>query len=352
MAGDIIKKRWRDLTEIAQAAISNVTHTIGRGGNVGLLLAAIAVLGAIFLTAVVYAPVTILLMGLLYYEFRAMRTPAQRATYSQREIDELSNIEEKLKPISFRLSKIYEEGSHLKRNLDGTFHRGSRVGVKLNDEIDELIALEEGLNARANQLRQAVLDRLDEWKRVVSLQFAFRLTTASYAIFCFFVYVLDLYRIGSFSQASHSAFVRRYLMQVSGAYLGYGVLATALACAVILALGYKGSRLWLEGSELFSSAEDYYTDDHNTFKKDGDFVEWEGTPTGEAGASQVEPWYETLGVSPSASAQEINAAWREKMRKNHPDRVAELDPEFQTLAEDKSKRLNIAREEGLRRFED
>jgi DnaJ-domain-containing protein 1 len=39
------------------------------------------------------------------------------------------------------------------------------------------------------------------------------------------------------------------------------------------------------------------------------------------------------------------------MRKNHPDRVAELDPEFQTLAEDKSKRLNNARAEGLRRFE-
>ena len=56
----------------------------------------------------------------------------------------------------------------------------------------------------------------DDWKRVVSLQFAFRLTAASYAIFCVFVYVLNSYRVGSFSQTSHSAFVRRYLMQVSG----------------------------------------------------------------------------------------------------------------------------------------
>ena len=129
MAGGIIKKRWRDLKEIAQGAISNVADPIGRDGNLGLLLATIAVLGAVFLTAVVYAPATILLMGLLYCEFRAMRTPAQNATYSQQEIDVLSNIEEKLKPIGFRLSKIYEEGSHLKRNSDGTFHRGSKLGV-------------------------------------------------------------------------------------------------------------------------------------------------------------------------------------------------------------------------------
>ena len=92
--------------------------------------------GEIFLIAVVYAPATILLMGLLYCEFLAMRTPAQKATYSQQEIDVLSTIEEKLKPIGFRLSKIYEEGSHLKRNSDGTFHRGSKLGVRLNDEVD------------------------------------------------------------------------------------------------------------------------------------------------------------------------------------------------------------------------
>jgi hypothetical protein len=345
MAGGIIKKLWSDLKEIAQAAISNVADPIGRDGNLGLLLATITVLGAVFLTAVVYAPATILLMGLLYCEFRAMRTPAQNATYNQQEIDVLSNIEEKLKPIGFRLSKIYEEGSHLKRNSDGTFHRGSRLGVNLNAEVNELNALEEKLNARANLLRQAVLDRLDDWKWVVSLQFAFRLTAASYAVFCLFVYVLDSYRVGSFSQTSHSAFMRQYLMQVSGTHSGYGALAAALACAVILAFGYKAHRLWLEGSEQFSGAE-------ASLDEDRDFGEWAATPKYEAGAAQVEPWYETLGVAPNASAREINAAWRKKMRKNHPDRVAELDPEFQTLAEDKSKRLNSAREEGLRRFED
>jgi hypothetical protein len=350
MVSESNNKRWGEITEIAQAAILGVTDPIWRGGSFGLSLAAIAVFGAFFLIVVFYAPATILLIGLLYYEFRSVRTRAQNATLSRQEIDEFSSIEEKLKPISSHLSEIYEDGSHLKRNLDGTFHRASKLGVKLNEQVEELSAAEEKLYARANQLRQAVFDRLDEWKRVLSLQFAFRLTTASYAIFCLFVYALDFHRTSYLSQPPHSTFVR-FLMQVSGAHLGYEALATALACTVILALGYKARRLWLDGSEQFLSAYDYNWHDPYPFNRDGDFGEWGGTPTVDAGAPQAEPWYETLGISPNASPREINAAWREKMRKNHPDRVAELDHEFQTLAEDKSKRLNNARAEGLRRFE-
>ena len=345
-------KRWGGLTEIAQAAILNITDPIRRGNNFGFVLAAIAVCGAFFLAAVVYAPATILLIGLLYYEFRAMRTRAQHPACSQQESHELSNVEEKLKAIGFRLSKIYGEGSHLKRNLDGTFHRASKLGVKLNEQVEALTVAEEKLYARANQLRQAVFDKLDDWKRVVSLRFAFRLTTASYAIFCLLVYVVDSYSISSISKVSHFTFVR-FLMQVSGASHGYGTLAIELASTVIFALGYKTRRLWLDGSEQFSSDDHSNWDGPYTFNKDGDFGEWGGALRVEAGAiPQVEPWYETLGISPNASAREINEAWREKMRKNHPDRVAELDPDFQTLAEDKSKRLNSARAEGLRRFEE
>jgi len=60
-------------------------------------------------------------------------------------------------------------------------------------------------------------------------------------------------------------------------------------------------------------------------------------------------WNEILGVQPNASREEINAAWRAKLKKNHPDRVADLDPDFQALAEERAKMVNAAREEGLRK---
>jgi hypothetical protein len=60
-----------------------------------------------------------------------------------------------------------------------------------------------------------------------------------------------------------------------------------------------------------------------------------------------EPWYEVLGVSAEASADEIKSAWHDKIKKNHPDRVADLDFEFKILADQRTKKLNSARDLGL-----
>ena len=60
-----------------------------------------------------------------------------------------------------------------------------------------------------------------------------------------------------------------------------------------------------------------------------------------------EPWYEVLEVSAQASAEEIKRAWHDKVQKNHPDRVAGLDLEFKILADQRTKKLNNARDQGL-----
>ena len=52
--------------------------------------------------------------------------------------------------------------------------------------------------------------------------------------------------------------------------------------------------------------------------------------------------YEILSVSPSSSADEINAAYREKAKQYHPDRVEGLGPELKSLAVEKMKEINAA----------
>ncbi len=54
--------------------------------------------------------------------------------------------------------------------------------------------------------------------------------------------------------------------------------------------------------------------------------------------------YETLGVSPDASAADIKKAYRQKVGEYHPDRIEGkgLPPEFIKFANDKLAEINAA----------
>jgi preprotein translocase subunit Sec63 len=49
--------------------------------------------------------------------------------------------------------------------------------------------------------------------------------------------------------------------------------------------------------------------------------------------------YQILGVEPGLSSSELNARYRQLMSANHPDKVAQLDPEIQAFASERSRRI-------------
>lgn len=59
-------------------------------------------------------------------------------------------------------------------------------------------------------------------------------------------------------------------------------------------------------------------------------------------------WHDILKVSPSASLDEIRAAYKTQMRQYHPDTVSTLGEELKELAEKKSKAINAAYQEAVR----
>ena len=52
-----------------------------------------------------------------------------------------------------------------------------------------------------------------------------------------------------------------------------------------------------------------------------------------------------FGVGPEATRQELQAAYRSLVAQYHPDRVANLAPEFQEVAHDKMTEINAAWED-------
>jgi DnaJ-class molecular chaperone len=59
-------------------------------------------------------------------------------------------------------------------------------------------------------------------------------------------------------------------------------------------------------------------------------------------------WFEVLGVAPTASTDEIKAAYRKRVRQYHPDRVEGMGFELRQIAEQKMKQLNAAYDRALR----
>ena len=79
--------------------------------------------------------------------------------------------------------------------------------------------------------------------------------------------------------------------------------------------------------------------------------EYQSTPPPEQNRKEenAKPtWYEILNVPPDATAAEIRHAYRTLMSQYHPDKVANLGDELKSVAERKSKEINIAYEEAMR----
>ena len=77
----------------------------------------------------------------------------------------------------------------------------------------------------------------------------------------------------------------------------------------------------------------------------------EGQRRAPPGFESLEPqWYEVLGVGVFATREEITAAYKRRISEYHPDKVARLGDEIREVAERKSKQINAAYDEAMKRF--
>ena len=70
----------------------------------------------------------------------------------------------------------------------------------------------------------------------------------------------------------------------------------------------------------------------------------------DGGRATTANWHRILGVRENASLEEIRAAYKRAIARNHPDKVAQMDEEIRVAAETRTKQINAAYEIGARTF--
>jgi DnaJ like chaperone protein len=63
--------------------------------------------------------------------------------------------------------------------------------------------------------------------------------------------------------------------------------------------------------------------------------------------SDAPPWYDVLQVAPTATPEEVDAAYQRLRSQYHPDKVASLGQELQDLATQKSQQISAAYRDAL-----
>ena len=320
-----------------------------------------------------------ILTGFLYFKDRAEERPSQSSAtelYSAEEKSALRSMLAKQERVRKKKERLFVEAVELglvtrssdQSRFDARNSEAKRTNAEL-DRLDEKFATLENqiweLKSQVSSRYGAWLERSEKARFFSSGHFGFR-----GALWTYLVVAASLAVISPTWLQNFSYFVEHHMWFQRPELVGlYGALVLAFWCsAAIGALGWlikfhqlessllgeaEFQELWIpkEQAEVFEQG--YGRTEAENVERDDEFADnYMGVDEqGGAGATGVEEraWYELLEVEPGATDEEIKAAYREQIKKCHPDHVANLDHEFQELADRKTKALNAAYEEGLRR---
>lgn len=91
------------------------------------------------------------------------------------------------------------------------------------------------------------------------------------------------------------------------------------------------------------------------FKKENDWTSSQKNYSEEARSSESknqnnDAWYLVLDVPQNASLDEVRLAYKRKISMYHPDKVSNMGPEFNEIAQQKTKQINAAYDDAIKQF--
>jgi DnaJ domain len=268
------------------------------------------------------------------------------------EADELHRARRLFGQVCERINKISQQAEP-RTGLWGFFPGLPPDAATANaDEMDDLHAHAQHLQATIRRLTRLPLERLNYWVHVRSSRFACGAAVAAHvaalalllALFHVFeqpVWAQQL--VASTNRGAWYPFDER-IFQANAVATGYACIAAALFYFVRRALLRRACSLEFSFFRQFAKNGPVQAGDQPEPEQPGD----EPANGTEAGSVDDDGnWIAVLGVSAQATINEVKHAYKILIKKNHPDRVQDMSPAFRTLAEAETRKINAAYRQAL-----
>jgi DnaJ domain len=307
-------------------------------------------LSAAFVNAILLALWAVLPALILAYVRQLLRARHCKPEFilQKSERSELTRAVTVYEGVRYRLERLRESTELINGFWRAALRRQDAIPEQ-DDEFEDLKAHAEHLQAVISRLRSQPLVRLKSWIKGRSINYALGYAIGVYVVSFILLWVL------AFGASDQPAWAQEFETEIRNTVVWYpfderifyanavAICLSAIAMPLIyLARRYSLRRqyslelcVFMDLADIGPAGSVYESDLGSQREPQVDR------------ALDDENWIRILGVSESATIDEVKKAYKSLIKQNHPDRVQGMSQAFKKLAETETKKINAAYRQAL-----